>query len=144
MAINTYLNSLDQPAKQRLAKAIISRCCQAWDVESPQEIKELKIKSNVVTNWFERGSIPWDFIITTAKETGVELDYLVFGNSKINSSSDINTVLKQFLKAASNTLYQAQEFDLIKPEHIKIIMNKLEKELERSFEYNPEIKQTGS
>ncbi|KPV93941.1 Bacteriophage CI repressor helix-turn-helix domain protein [Pseudoalteromonas sp. P1-9] len=131
MAIDTYYKSLSNDARITFVEKVLERCCEAWGVKKIQEIKDdngnkmFAIGDSTISQWYSRPTFPWDFVVTTALKTGVDLDFLVFGNAKVSSEGDLN----QVIIGVSNALYESCDFDLMEKEHIPYIMKKIEREL---------------
>lgn len=50
---------------------------------------------NTINNWKQRGSIPIDHLVQYSKRTGYSLDYLVFGEGPLRSSTVVQSPARE-------------------------------------------------
>jgi len=83
------------PMESNNAKEVLERILSSYGVSSRQEYSErLSVPLGTIGNWVSRGSVPGDYIIRCALDTGADLDWLVNGKLKNVSSQPRTHQLK--------------------------------------------------
>lgn len=81
--------SVEKDREEKMDSAVFERLARAWGVKRYAEVStKLHVRENTLYTWKSRGFIPLQYLIFTAKETGVSLDFLVLGREDGVSSDN--------------------------------------------------------
>jgi hypothetical protein len=75
--------SLDE--RKPLVKAMVARMAQAYAIKKSGLPEQLNCSKGLVNNWSYYGRIPYDYLEQCRLDTGVSLDWLMYGVTPVKS-----------------------------------------------------------
>lgn len=86
----------DKPLDERkaLVKAMVARMAEAYKIKKSQLAAQLGCSPGVINSWVYYGRTPFEYLVRCKEETGVSVDWLLFGSqpAKQLTRNDIETL----------------------------------------------------
>ncbi|MFT5162069.1 MAG: hypothetical protein ACI9FJ_000637 [Alteromonadaceae bacterium] len=135
--IPPYVQDQSDAQRKAYVHVLTERMMEAYKVSKKKDLAEsLHCAPNTLSNWITQGTVPWPMIDRCHCDTGVPVDWLLYGKTSITYSIEQVNQLKALV---SNILTNGVEYDVIaqqQPNGIATLTHKFEKELLKMFTHD--------